>query len=181
MSDTTQTDVDDTDDTQPDGPKALREAAERGREATKRAEAMEREMAFLKAGIDTDTPVGKMFAKAYDGELDREQITEAAKAVGALGQAAGSGAPAPDEVAQRGTAADDERDQTSARQTAAGEGAAPPETPTQNPHEVGLEGFEENMKSGMTRQDASAIYFQTMMDSAAKGDERAIVRTQPVE
>ena len=37
------------------GIKELREAAERGRKAAQELDSMKREMAFLKAGVDTDS------------------------------------------------------------------------------------------------------------------------------
>jgi len=49
--------------------KALREAAEAGKAATKELENAKRELAFAKAGIDTDTKLGSMLAKTYEGDL----------------------------------------------------------------------------------------------------------------
>lgn len=63
----------------------LREAAKRGRTAAQEAAALKRENAFLKAGVPTDSPLGEMFAKAYDGELTAEAISEAASKIGLLG------------------------------------------------------------------------------------------------
>ena len=56
------------------GIKELRDAAERGRQASQELEEMKREMAFMKAGVDTDTKAGQLLFKAYDGELDTESI-----------------------------------------------------------------------------------------------------------
>ena len=50
--------------------KDLRDAADRGRKATQELDQVKREMAFLKAGVDTDTKAGQLLFKAYDGELD---------------------------------------------------------------------------------------------------------------
>ncbi len=47
----------------------------------KTARAAQRELAFVKAGIDTDSPLGKMFTAAYEGPLDREAINTAWTAV----------------------------------------------------------------------------------------------------
>lgn len=41
-----------------------------------------RELAFLKAGIDTENGVGKLLAKTYDGELDPESIKSYAQEYG---------------------------------------------------------------------------------------------------
>lgn len=37
-----------------------------------------RELAFMKVGIDLETPTGKLFAKAYDGDASVDAIREAA-------------------------------------------------------------------------------------------------------
>ena len=42
------------------------------------AEAAKRELAFVKAGIDPNSPMSKYFMKGYDGELDPEAIRQAA-------------------------------------------------------------------------------------------------------
>lgn len=57
-----------------ESPAALRAAAERGRAAQAEAEAAKRELAFVKAGVNTDTPAGRMFARAYEGDLDVDKI-----------------------------------------------------------------------------------------------------------
>jgi hypothetical protein len=42
------------------------------------AESAQRELAFVKAGIDPNSPMSKYFMKGYDGELDPEAIRQAA-------------------------------------------------------------------------------------------------------
>ena len=59
---------------EPGSIKELRDAADRGKKASQELDSMKREMAFLKAGVDTDTKVGQLLYKAYDGELDTESI-----------------------------------------------------------------------------------------------------------
>ena len=59
---------------EPGSIKELRDAADRGKKATQELDAMKREMAFLKAGVDTDTKAGQLLYKAYDGELVTEAI-----------------------------------------------------------------------------------------------------------
>ena len=56
------------------GIKELRDAADRGREAMQERDQLKREMAFMKAGVDTDSKAGQLLFKAYDGELDTEAI-----------------------------------------------------------------------------------------------------------
>lgn len=47
----------------------LRAAAKRNRKDSEEGQAAVRELAFRKAGVDTDSPAGRMFAKAYEGDL----------------------------------------------------------------------------------------------------------------
>lgn len=42
------------------------------------AETAKRELAFVKAGIDPNSPMSKYFMKGYDGELDPDTIRQAA-------------------------------------------------------------------------------------------------------
>ena len=55
-------------------PKALRRAAREGKRAKQEADALRRELAFVKAGVDTSTKLGAMFATAYTGELTEEAV-----------------------------------------------------------------------------------------------------------
>ncbi len=48
------------------------------------AEAAKRELAMLKAGINLDTPQGKLFAKAYDGESTLDAVKKAAEEYGVI-------------------------------------------------------------------------------------------------
>ena len=67
-------DEDQQDDQQAESPKDLRAAADDGRRARAEAEAMKREMALLRAGIDTSSPKGQAFLKLYEGELETDPI-----------------------------------------------------------------------------------------------------------
>lgn len=54
-----------------------RENAELRKQAAAKAEA-ERELAFLKAGVNLNSPMGRYFVKGYDGEFTPEAIRQAA-------------------------------------------------------------------------------------------------------
>ena len=77
-------DYDDNDDLEtPAEPKRnwrrdLEEQAAQAKAAAAEAEAAKRELAFLKAGIDLDSPQGKLLAKGYDGPATAEAIKAAA-------------------------------------------------------------------------------------------------------
>lgn len=52
----------------------LEQDAEEGRKAVEAAQQARRELAFIKAGIDVDSPQGKLLAKAYEGEATAEAV-----------------------------------------------------------------------------------------------------------
>ena len=56
----------------------LEEQARAAKQASAEAETAKRELAFYKAGIDLDSPQGKLFAKAYDGANDAASVKAAA-------------------------------------------------------------------------------------------------------
>ncbi len=58
--------------------KALREAANRSAKNKAEADALRRENAFLKAGINSEDPRLSYFVKGYEGELDPNSIRQAA-------------------------------------------------------------------------------------------------------
>lgn len=59
-------------------------AEERARRAE--AETAQRKLAFIEAGIDVNTPTGKLFAKAYDGEFSLDAVKAAATEYGLIGE-----------------------------------------------------------------------------------------------
>ena len=98
MSDYTDNDFDDTDEREApestrknDWRRKLEQDAEEGRQAKADAQraaaeaaAAKKELAFLRAGIDLDSPQGKLFAKAYDGEASLDAVKAAAQEYGLL-------------------------------------------------------------------------------------------------
>lgn len=62
-------------------PKGLRRFAERAQqeaaEAKREADRAKRELALTKAGVDTDSKLGKLFAAAYDGPLEVDAVKAA--------------------------------------------------------------------------------------------------------
>ena len=63
-----------------EGKRAKREADE----AKLEAQNAKRELALMKAGIDLESPTGKLFVKAYDGEITVEAIKAAAGEYGLI-------------------------------------------------------------------------------------------------
>lgn len=87
-------DDDDDDDQEPEprqqrpGPSrenaALRKANSRAKSATEENSVLRREIAFMKAGVDTDTPLGQLLFKGYDGELTKDAVVAFATQAGIL-------------------------------------------------------------------------------------------------
>lgn len=99
MSDYDNEDLDETTDerTEPestrknDWRRKMERDAEEGRQAKAdaakdraEADAAKRELAFLRAGIDLDSPQGKLFAKAYDGDPTADAVKAQAQEFGLI-------------------------------------------------------------------------------------------------
>ena len=65
-------------------PNWRRELEDRLKQAETRASTAERKAALMEAGVDINTPTGKLFAKAYDGDADVEAIRKQAEEYGVL-------------------------------------------------------------------------------------------------
>ena len=62
----------------------LRKKAKLADEAEARANAAERKLAIIQAGVDINSPTGKLFLKAYDGDNDTDSIQTAAQEYGVI-------------------------------------------------------------------------------------------------
>lgn len=139
-----------------------------------------RENAFLKAGVDFDSPVGQLFAKGYDGDLDPTKIKEAAAAIpGVLkGGATAPAATSTGDEAQTAAAAavsEEERQATAERAAlAAGATAVPNAAQELDPREKALKESQQALRKGASEADALGHYFASVAEAAHKGDSRAI-------
>lgn len=137
--------------------KNLEPEAEAGRQAR-------RKLAFLEAGVDLNTPHGKLFAEAYKGELDVEAVK--AKAVEYEVVQAPSSALV---TANEREVLEHLHDATAG---AAEAGQTPPPDPAQ-PYKDGRKVYEE---SG-DYQKAGAAHFRAKLDQAAdRGDPGVVAR-----
>jgi len=144
----------------------LRKAADEGKAARAELEAMKRQMAFVKAGVDIDTKLGQMLLKTYDGELDTEAIKAEATEVGAI-----KSAVAPPEP--EGPVVDE--NETRERQDLASNAGTPSSLESADPHTAALRNFEESRANGRTREDsAGAAYFE-IIKAAQAGDKRVLL------
>ena len=150
---------------EPGSIKELRDAADRGKKASQELDAMKREMAFLKAGVDTDTKAGQLLYKAYDGDLE----TEASQAEWSE-LVPVAAAPPPTETVD---ATDTQVSQQ--RQDLAGD-SVPPGTQTESPYDAGHREFRTMMDAGRPKEDSAARFIHTVLEAAGgdKPDPRVV-------
>lgn len=147
----------------------LRQAADDGRKARADAEAARRELAFAKAGIDTDSGVGKLLFSSYTGEPSKEAVLAAAAEYGIT--------PATPEAQHAAPVVSDEERRQSAERAALTTQSEPPAGtgPEPDPREVGLAEFRRARAEGKPTDIAADEFFGRVLEAAyAKGDERVI-------
>jgi hypothetical protein len=149
---------------EPGSIKELRDAADRGKKASQELDSMKREMAFLKAGVNTDTKVGQLLYKAYDGELDTESIQAEWSE---LSPTAASRTSEPDTT-------DDAR-VSRERQDLAGD-SVPPENQTESPYDAGHREFQQMIADGRPKDESAARFVHTVLEAAggANPDPRVV-------
>lgn len=158
--------------------RTLQDQAKRGRDAETRAERAERELAFMRAGIDLTTERGQFFAQGYDGELTPEAIRAKAQTVGAL-----DAAPAPTEE-NAGEEADQatsdtpleegEGDLSNVRNDLA-QGAPADEQAPAEPYQEAERVYENAMAEGAPWRVAVGGAINSLANAAQRGDQRVIL------
>ena len=149
------------------GIKELRDAADRGKEAIAERDQLKREVAFMKAGVDTDSKAGQLLFKAYDGELDADSIKSEWQEL----------APSPDPVVEPEPAKEivDETDVKvmEERKLLADESVSV-EATTQSPYEQGFQEFKKAYDAGSPKEDSAARFVHTVLEAASQNDERVL-------
>ena len=150
------------DNQDPSGIKELRDAAERGRKASQELDQVKREMAFLKAGVDTDSKAGQLLFKAYDGELDADLLRVEAEELGILRDVGPASTPEPDNTEADVEIAQQRRELAADQIT--------PDIQTESPYDAGHREFKEMMDAGRPKEDSAARFIHTVLE-AAGGDK----------
>lgn len=140
--------------------RSLRQAAEEGRKAVAEAEQARRELAFVKAGVDTESRLGQLLLKTYDGDLSTEAIKAEATELGMFQ----TSTPAP-EVPQA------EREFSQARMDLASE-AGTPASFEEDPFTTSRKQWESARAEGATLQDAFGAAMGPLLAGAHRGDDR---------
>lgn len=129
--------------------------------------AQQRELTFLRAGVDLDTPVGKLFAKGYDGPLDDvEAVKSSAREVGAI--------PVPPPPDAQTVASPEEQTSRAAVAAVATDSAPPTAATDVHPGIKGLREFREARSKGQSIATARAKCFDSIFEAAAQGDPRVV-------
>ena len=149
------------------GIKELRDAADRGREAIQERDLLKREVAFMKAGVDTDSKAGQLLFKAYDGELETESIRAEWQELAPTPTPVVEPEPAQETVNEADTRVADQRQ-------ALAEDSISVEATTPSPYDQGFQEFKTAWDSGKPKDEAAAKFVHTVLEAAGKGDERVI-------
>ena len=158
----------------------LRKLAKDGKSAIDRANELERENLFLRAGINLDTKLGKMLFKTFDGDsLDdlKAEATEIGLLTGNTNPARTTAPGAPTDDAGDGDDDDQQmrRDQQRNRQTITG-GSAGGQQSTDTPHPIdaAYKDFHEDRAKGVRLETAQLAVIDKVLVAAGKGDKRVI-------
>jgi hypothetical protein len=135
------------------------------REANAEAAKAVRENAMLRAGVNLDSPVGAMFAKAYDGELNADAIKDEAVKVGALTTITPTTEPT-----TTTTPTAEEQQLVRDRQVLTAEGAPAGQAAGGEPIEESYEGFRAGMAKGESREKAAGAVFGRFIAEANGGN-----------
>ena len=158
-------------------PRGLRQAARRGTRLEAENRELRRELEMRKAlGDVVDSPFGKMFSAAFDGEADVDAIREAWKdysdsAAQTFGFTPQGGTPDP-------VLTDDDLTSTRERQNLA-HGAAsdvPPASP--GGKVLAQKAFARALDADMPDDEARAVAFHALVSAAAGGDQSVILGRQ---
>lgn len=148
----------------------LRQRAEQAAQFEKDLAKRDREVAFLRAGIDTDTKLGKLFLGSYDGDLTPDAIKAEAKELGITP----AGSPPPPSGEGEGLTPEEKKASEERARLAAGsqdDGYTPPPG---DPAAEGLAEFHRRIDKGTRREEAAAEFVSRQIDAAVRGDERVI-------
>ena len=149
------------------GIKELRDAADRGKEAIAERDLLKREMAFMKAGVDTDSKAGQLLFKAYDGELDADSIKTEWQELAPTPVPVEEPEPAKEVVTETDVKVMEER-------KVLADESVPVETNTQSPYEQGFQEFQKAYDSGRPKDESAARFVHTVLEAAGQGDERVV-------
>lgn len=147
--------------------RSLERDAKLTREATARAEAAEKKLAMMGAGLDLSRPAVEFFATHYTGELTVEALTAEALRLGLI-SATDSNAEKPETPPATGI--------TNARELLAnGAVGDNGQEPTISVKKSAVKEALKLVQDGASMDDAQALLFNRLVEAASKGDKSVIV------
>lgn len=166
-------------DGEPDGSdgnvdiKTLREAAKQGKAAQSENEQLKRELAFAKAGVDTDSKIGSMLFKAWDGDPNDVEALKAewAELNPGTGQQQST---APPETAPTPPGFQDPAAQQQHRESITGQGTPSGEQPKvgPDPYDAAFEKLNGNLALPLENRQEAAI--SEVLGAYFQGDARVM-------
>lgn len=147
----------------------LRKAARDGKAAQQQLEQMRRELMFAKAGIDTDTKLGKMLFKTWEGD-SLDDLRVEAEELGLMNPPTSRTAATQDERFDM----DDRSQQDFRRNMASGKPAGAVETPSPDPIDAALNTFHEDVRRGVPSRQAGLAAIDRVLVAGANKDPRVI-------
>jgi len=136
---------------------ALEQSAAAGKEVPQ----LQKELAMARAGIDTESKLGKMFFKTYEGDLTKEAIVAEAAEIGLL-----------EKQEEKVEIPAEEKDSTKERQTL-NNGATPPGDNPTHPKDVAVAKAKKVLEDGGKYEQAAGAFLTTLVQAHAAGDTRA--------
>lgn len=146
--------------------KTLREKADQATAAQAEAQTARRELAFVKAGIDTESKLGGLLFKTYEGDLTKDALQTEAKELGLFRD---------EETTPKGKASDEETKQTRQREELSSDSEDPVLDESVNIDQA-FANFHKARKSGATQDEASKEVLGTIFEGASKGQEEFLVK-----
>lgn len=145
--------------------RALRKAADAGKKAQDELQQMKRELLFAKAGIDTESKIGALLFKTWDGEdVETLKVEASELGIGSVG-----------EKPKEQLIPDEEKEQQAFRQSfSRGEPAGAADLPERDPYDEAYDLFHDARKAGRSMDDAGLAAIDRVLVAAATGDQRAI-------
>lgn len=151
----------------PEHIKKLRAEAENAKALQRELEAKERQIAFLQAGVDTQSKLGQMLMKTYEGELSPEAIRAEAVEVGLVSDSGTSEVEAVAEVNET------QAQFQNARETFVGGDTARFDPPVSSAVDRAFDEWNQGRKNGLSSNDAQDMAFAAFISAAASGDPSA--------
>lgn len=144
--------------------------AEAARTEAEQLRAENRRLTFAAAGVDLESPTGKLLDKAYDGDLTVDAVKTAWAEVAPT--ASGGSTPEPEPVEDGPTP--EEQAAVAARNALVTGGTPPGEEPTGPVWENALAGYREGAAKGVPEKTRQRNALNQVFTAAAQGDQSVI-------